>query len=335
MNEQPTDVKLLSPLEYLARAVELIDQATSRIYLIGMTIFRDDTTRELIDAISRAARRGVNVHVAADFMTFTYAISGLKTFPLTYRSRSIREMANLKKQFSHDGVKFRWLGQHSGPMFTGRTHSKWLVVDDVAFSFGGINTEKEAFVDHIDYMLEFRDAHLANLLAAEHEKIEAADRARTSSRNHRARIRDGLVLFDGGKAGRSIIYNAAVKLANEASEILLVSQYCPTGKLAKILATKPSRIYFNQLENVDKLLNRMMIRLGKSAIREHNLYHHETYLHAKFAIFTMPDGTKTAITGSYNFVALSGRLGQREVALATSNPQIISLLEKFWRENVK
>ena len=328
-------MQLMLPMEYLADAIKLVKTSTSRVYLIGLTIFRDDVTKEFIDVIVDAARRGVDVHVAADFMTFTYSIKGIKSLPLTYRAKSLRATTDLQKEFKAAGVKFRWLGQHTGPLFTGRTHSKWLVVDDTVFSFGGVNTESNAFTKHVDYMFKIQDNDLADLLAKEHLAVEKADRTRQSARNHRKLMSVGTVLFDGGRPGRSIIYNTALKLAESASEILLVSQYCPTGKLGKILNQKPSQVYFNQLKNVDSRGNRMIIRIGK--LRQHftNLYRHKKYLHAKFMIFTMPDGSRQAITGSYNFVAATARLGTREVALVTSDESAISQLEKFWRENIK
>jgi cardiolipin synthase len=335
MSQDQTQPKLLLPAEYLAVATDLIREAKSRVYLIGLTIFRDDTTQDFVDAIIAAASRGVDVHVAADFMTFTYSISGLKSIPLTYRSNSVRQNRELAKRFTDAGAHFRWLGQYYGPMFMSRTHSKWLVVDDVAFSFGGVNTESVAFNEHVDYMFRIDDPNLANLLVREHLSVEKADRARETSRNHRAKINLGTVLFDGGKPGRSIIYNTAANLAKQAREITLVSQYCPTGVLGKTLSQKPSRIYFNQLENVDSKLNRLMIRLGKRGQREQNLYTHKKYLHAKFIIFTMPDGSRKAITGSHNFVAASSRLGTREIALLTDNEAIISQLANFLDQYVK
>jgi len=180
-----------------------------------------------------------------------------------------------------------------------------------------------------------KDQKLADLLVKEHLAVERANKRGSTSRNHMAKIDIGKVLFDGGKFGGSIIYNEVVRLAHQAEEILLVSQYCPTGKLSKILTQKPSRVYFNQLENVDSKFNRAIIRLGKRSKRERNLYGRPKYLHAKFAIFTMPDGSKKAITGSHNFVAASSILGTREVALETDDKKIIAQLEKFFHDFVE
>jgi cardiolipin synthase len=64
------------------------------------------------------------------------------------------------------------------------------------------------------------------------------------------------------------------------------------------------------------------------------MYTRNRYLHAKFMIFTMPDGSKVALTGSHNFVYAGVLLGTREIALETRNPKIIRQLESFFESHV-
>jgi cardiolipin synthase len=63
--------------------------------------------------------------------------------------------------------------------------------------------------------------------------------------------------------------------------------------------------------------------------RQQTSYRRSAYLHAKCIIFEHEDGTKTAITGSHNFVHGGVLLGTREVALETSDSSIIEQLETF------
>ena len=58
-------------------------------------------------------------------------------------------------------------------------------------------------------------------------------------------------------------------------------------------------------------------------------YERDRHLHAKCIIFSFKDGSKTAITGSHNFVNGGVLLGTREVALETKEPSIIAQLEDF------
>ena len=49
-------------------------------------------------------------------------------------------------------------------------------------------------------------------------------------------------MTDGGFQGDSIIYRSACELARQADSVLLVSQYCPTGKLSRILKQKKRKM---------------------------------------------------------------------------------------------
>lgn len=328
------EVQLITPQEYLKQATARVKSAKKRVFLVSLIIFHNELTKDLLKAIEKAAKRGVEVHIAADFMTFTHAMMNTKRVPLTYRSSSIYKTSELKRRFSAAGAKFYWLGQYYGSTFTNRTHSKWLIVDDTVFSFGGVNLDSVQNISNTDYMLKIKNEKIAEIILKEHLNIERTERTQQSSRNHEVKTEIGTILFDSGRFGSSVIYNKVCKLANQASEILLVSQYCPTGKLSKIISKKSSQLYFNQLKNVDSKLNRFMLKLGKHATYDNNLYQHKKYLHAKFIIFTMPDGSRQAITGSHNFVAASSRLGTREIALLTQNEEIISQIEDFFRENI-
>lgn len=331
-----SELEFLLPLEYLADATREISRAKNRVFLIGLKIIDSALTHQFIKECQKAAKRGVEVHIAADFMTYNnndHRLDNSRNF-LPLNAVAIQKSRELEKKFRASGVQFRWLGREYSAFFLGRTHSKWLVVDNVAYSFGGVNTEKKAFLEFADYMLKFRDQKIADALVKEHLKIEQQDCKKSAARNHRVATKFGEILFDGGNVGRSLIYNETVKLAKTAQKITFVSQYAPTGRLAKILEQKNAAIYFNRLENVASASNRMMIRLSKNRLRAKNLYQRKRYLHAKFILFEMSDGAKFAISGSHNFVAASSRLGTREVALLTDNQEIIAHLEKFFREEI-
>ncbi len=331
-------VSLLLPPEYLETATKMLASAKRRVTLVGLIMYRDPVTADFVEAIIAAARRGVEVRVAADFNTFIFGVE--RSQIVRSGVRSMRDGVALARELREAGVKFRWLGRNYGTAMTSRTHSKWLVIDDDVFIFGGVNTDDEAIVRYNDYMFFISDPELADIVAKEHRTIERADRTKRLTQNHRVKSREGEVLFDGGHPGRSVIYSDMAALARDAEQILLVSQYCPTGKLARILREKDDakpgsvRLYFNPIENADTLANRVMLRLGRNFLREKNRYTKAQYLHAKFAIFTMADGEKVAISGSHNFVAASSHAGTREVALKTTDARIIALLEKFFAEHV-
>ena len=329
-----TSPRLLLPADYARDAVKYINKAKSRIALVATTFRGDDELSEaIIEALCRASDRGVIVSVCADTYTYTepkeFALKNPSRHPLR-AYRAIKVERHLKKH----GVDFHWLGRNSNLGFAGRTHSKWLITDDVVYCFGGVNMDAESFTNN-DYMFRLIAPDFADQLFMQHLRMLKADRSGHASKSHTIRISDAsTALLDGGLIGSSIIYRRACALAKEASHIILVSQYCPTGKLNRILRRKRAELYFNHWRSAT-WVNKLMIQFGMMLTKQRTRYTRDSYLHAKFIIFTMPDGTKTAITGSHNFMFGSVAFGTREVALETTDKHIIKQLEQFLDKQVR
>ena len=81
-------------------------------------------------------------------------------------------------------------------------------------------------------------------------------------------------------------------------------------------------------------MNKIIIGINMMWTKSVTKYTRPNYLHAKFMIFTMKDGSKVAITGSHNFVNSASLLGTREIALETRDVDIISQLENFFEQHV-
>lgn len=323
--------KLILPKQYVRDATEKIKNSKKRVALLTMVLVHDETTDELLEALCSAAERGVDVLVAAD--SFTYTDFQGSYIPTHYRSKRVRAAMSMQKRFRAAGARFEWLGKLSMVAFSGRTHIKWCVVDDTVYSFGGVNLDEQSILN-TDYMFKVKNEALASRLIAEQERIIKADRRGHAYRSHQFGDDDNMVLLDGGFLGDSIIYRRACHWAERAKHVTLVSQYCPTGKLSRLLKSTNSDLYFNHWTNAG-LLNRLVIRFGMLSSKHTTSYHRRSYLHAKFIIFTMPNGSKVAITGSHNFVRAGVFLGTREVALETSNKKIIAQLERFFIDHVK
>lgn len=324
-------MKLLSPHEYIKQATAAISRAEKRVSFISMVITDDDSTDELLNALAAAAKRGVEVRVAGDMFTYT-ELSG-QFIPSHYYSKKVRSTTRMARTLSRAGVDFHWLGRLNITTVSGRTHSKWCVVDDTVFSFGGVNLYEEA-TRNADYMFRTKNTALANTLFTEHQRIVRADKKSHAYRSHSLKL-DAMstVLFDAGLFGDSIIYEHACSLAKRARRITYVSQYCPTGKLTRLLHKTNSLLYFNQWQTA-RGFNRFVIRAGMFLTNQQTSYRRTAYLHAKCMIFELIDGTKVAITGSHNFVHGGALLGTREIALETTDPKIIAQLETFITEHV-
>ena len=318
-------MKLVTPHEYVAQAATLVRRAKKRVYLISMVMADHPNTDELFSEIKAAAQRGVEVNVAADIFTFGEVNGGF--LPFRYYSPGTKDTNHMVKVLKKAGVKFHWLGRSRTTIFNGRTHSKWCVVDDVSFVFGGVNMY-DGGIDNVDYMFRVEDAKLADRLVEEQLRIYRSDRKSGNYPSIAVEQIDKKILIDGGIIGQSIIYRRACELAEEADSIVFVSQYCPTGKLSRILKRKKVKLYFNKASNTEGL-NKLIITVSQFISGLQTSYRKKRYLHAKFIIFIMEDGTKRAITGSHNFAYTGVLLGTREIALETADPAIINQLEEF------
>jgi cardiolipin synthase len=325
------NMKLVLPPDYVAQATELVEQATNRVFLISMVIADHPATHKLVDAMERAARRGVSVTITADIFTYGEVSGGF--LPIRYYSPGVKEVNKMVKKLKAAGVKFLWLGRGHVTLLNGRTHSKWCVIDATCFVFGGVNMYQEGVADNIDYMFRVENNYLADRLVYEQGRIVKAERSSSNYSSVTYELSGHSVLIDGGIIGHSVIYRRATELAAEADHILFVSQYCPTGKLARIFKNKDTELYFNRPEQANSL-NRLLIRISMFTSGFKTLYKKSHYLHAKYIIFTMKDGSKVAITGSHNFAYTGVLLGTREIALETSETLIIEQLEAFSRDYV-
>ncbi len=324
------NLKLISPTEYISQASAAIDLAHHRVSLIAMVIADHPSTHQLIESLIAAAQRGLTVHVAADI--FTYGEVSGSFLPLRYDKKGSRAATTMARRLKAAGVKFHWLGKGRVTLFNGRTHSKWCVADDTVFTFGGVNVYQEG-IEHIDYMFRTDSKDLADTLVNEQMRIQRVERSAENYPSHRQSFDSFTALFDGGIIGHSIIYKRACELAKQAVDITFVSQYCPTGKLARILKTKPYLLYFNRPEQASAL-NRALLWFSRTVSGLRTDYKKATYLHAKYIIFTLPDGSKTALSGSHNFAYTGVLFGTREIALETKDPAIISQLESFTKHHV-
>jgi cardiolipin synthase len=322
--------ELMVAQHYIADATALIRTAKHRVYLMALTIADGRETDALIHALVGAARRGVEVHLAAD--VFTYADAAGAFLPRRYQSKRRRASSALAQKVTEAGGTFTWLGKERGLIFRGRTHSKFCVVDDVAYSFGGVNLDDQG-ATNVDYMLRVADSRVADDLVAVYRRVQQMNTAERGHRSMALKYGKDQVLVDGGLVGDSIIYRRALKYAHRAQRVLLISQYCPTGELGDVIKSKPHEFYFNPPANAS-FFNHVLIRTSMIMNRTSTKYRNKQYLHAKCIVFYLKGGKRVAITGSHNFVYGGVMLGTREIALQTKNPAVIDQIENFFFTHV-
>lgn len=325
---------LLSAKQYVVDATHKINNAKERVYLLTLVLSDDKKTERLIDALCAAADRGVEVVVSADLF-FTYRELYFSRFKHPSKIRlGTGPLGKMKNELSRHGVKFEWLGQHGLIMFSRRTHNKWCIVDDIVYSFGGVNLYP-AGIDSLDFMIRIKRQDIADCLVLEHKKIINQNRAGRAHRSYEKQFKPHTILMDGGLSFDSIIYSRVCRYAKKAKHITFVSQYGPTGKLLDIIAKhKNAEVYFNQWRHTNSA-NRLYLLFASLYHRFASRYQKKQYLHAKYIIFTMENGEEIAITGSHNFTTGGVWLGTREVALETNDKHIVQLLRSYLNNKVK
>jgi cardiolipin synthase len=330
-NTPQSSAKLLPSTDYLADLVKQVSKAKKRISIMSL-IFTDDTvTHGLIEELLAAARRGVVVSIAAD--AFTYGELGGMFSPTKHLQKPVRIATETARRFKEAGAAFIWLGdKYKFNPFGGVTHIKWSVVDDTCYVFGGVNLY-ESGIASTDYMFRFIGAKLADEIVHQQTSIIAHAAPQVIYNGYQAECGAGTFYIDSGAKRESIIYDRACELAKSAEHILFVSQYAPSGRLAKQLKQTDTTLYFNAPDNASSL-NGLLIRWDMLREGLKTNYTHKKYLHAKFMIFTMPDGKKIALTGSHNFSHAGVVFGTREVALETTDKKIIRQLESFFEAHI-
>lgn len=323
--------QLIPADKLIASLVRDIAHAEAHIWVLSMIVNEDDTTEPFFNALIQAADRGVDVRFAAD--TFTYTeLGGRMAFSRKFWRRA-RNVAKLRRKLRNSRIDFWWLGGYTYTTITGRTHAKWLVIDNVVYSFGGINLY-DLGLETADFFIRVEDAELADRLTAEHIRIINANFREYAYHSHSFGSAFGTVLMDGGFVGDSVIYQRVCELAEGAERIVCVSQYCPTGKFAKLLKQHPNlELYYSSMKN-SSFMNRLVIWFGRASTGLRSRYTRDRYIHAKYTIFYYPDGKRVAVTGSHNFVKAGVLLGTKEIALETTNAAIIDLLEAYTAEEI-
>lgn len=320
-----TRAKILESNNFLFDITKEIEKAKTRVYILAMVIAHDDVTNDFIEACKRAASRNVEVILVADIFTYTELSGFIFTNP--WANDRSRKTTSMVKELRRAGVTFKWIGLDHISMIIGRTHTKMAIVDDTCYTFGGVNFY-DGGIDSVDYMIKMTDKFLAKQLCEELGAITRADGNSLLYRSRAIDFNDDKILIDGGMLGGSMIYARAKYHAKNSKHITFVSQYCPTGSLARAIKKVPNDMYFNPLKNTN-FINGAIIAFGKLTSGFSTQYRKSKYLHAKFIIFTKNDGTKVAITGSHNFIFTTVLAGTREIALETTDKNIIKQLEQF------
>ncbi|TWP45963.1 hypothetical protein FKR81_37720 [Lentzea tibetensis] len=185
------------------------------------------------------------------------------------------------------------------------------------YSFGGTNIADKA-VRNNDFMIRMCNRNVARRLYQLCLVIEAGK----AHEDFQFPLDEGsVVLVDGGKPGNSIIYSKACELAARSRRAYYVSQFCPTGPLARLLRSTDTKFYFNRSVASAPHIG-AMLTIDKAIGRIRTAYRGSSYLHAKLMLAELDDGSRVLLSGSHNFKNQGVKYGTQEIALYSSDPAL-------------
>lgn len=314
--------------DYFEALLTKIPKAKKRVIINAMTVMWGERTEQLVPLLSAAAGRGVEVRVVGDIYSKFYAMT-----PRPNRSPvpSWKHIEGVIAQLQSAGVSVTYIGKPLGlNPFKRRCHTKITILDDFVYSFGGINFGDDSFLNH-DYMLGMYDSKLADRLYALVRAIEADTKQMDDIRKQLSEADE--MLFDGGTPNQSIIYETACDVVADAEKVYLVSQMCPSGKLAELITAADNECYFIRPSQADPPAQ-FDLAWDAWRYRVRNLYKGHTYIHAKFILTEGRDGSKHLISGSNNFSWRGIKYGTKEIALHSTDPELWQTFYTFMRTEV-
>ncbi len=314
------NMQLVTTAEYYPELLRAVAQARQRIVLAAMVVLADERTTPILQAIVAASKRGVKVCILHD----VYSQTWFSTSHVSRRERPqlVASTRAMLAQLARAGAEIIEYGTIGRNPFKGRCHIKITVVDDVAYTFGGVNFAAPHF-DHTDYMFRIAQKTLA-------DKLEAIVHNTVKTRENIEWPIDtaNTLLFDGGQPKQSVIYDRACELAASAKHIYYISQMAPSGRLARLLQQTESDCYFNRPSVGSPVLTAsLLIDQMRGTVK--NLYKHQRYIHAKFILFELKDGSKALVSGSNNFSWRGVAYGTQEIALMSTDDGLWQQLHVF------
>lgn len=321
-------MRLVPADQYYDELLRAISTSERRVVMAAMVVRDDAKIHRILKALMAARQRGVEVHLLFDAFTYLSFVYDQLEGGVSYRKANSRFKQTLK-QLEEAGARVSSVGKLSLNPYRGRCHVKITVIDDLVYCFGGVNLADEAFAN-TDFMLATEDASLADYLDQLTARIVTGPR-----KGNIEHTLDGqnALLFDAGERRQSVIYNQACAWAERASRIYYVSQMCPSGRLAKLLNKTETICYFTRAGQMP-YPDRLAVLADQKHYHIANNYQGEPYIHAKFILFELTNGTKALVTGSNNFSWRGVAYGTQEIALASTDPMLWDQIYQFMQDRV-
>jgi phosphatidylserine/phosphatidylglycerophosphate/cardiolipin synthase-like enzyme len=213
-------------------------------------------------------------------------------------------------------------------VFSGRSHTKAFIMDDIAYYGGGLNLSEASFACH-DFML--RDTRPA--VADQILRVMNETQVRKPQDDKVVEIDcHNKLIIDGGQPETSSILRRATELAQVAVRAWYVSQFAPDAHLLDALVAVPGETYakYNTFHSNIGPINKIASLSNDFFARKLvNRYDGDRKIHAKCLVVELADGSLTALTGSHNLNSEGVYLGTKEISLESTDQMLCKRLIKY------
>lgn len=344
-HHQETQGSVGNTYQILEGANFLIDQfseiqiAQNRIWIQTMALEAGHFSNLLSHKLIGAKKRGVDVKLVYDAFSDYVTDNTFNHLPLPRKedrefkrflleqNRDLLELLRKHFQVTETNLPPKIISMTPFPGILGRDHKKISIIDGVAY-IGGINL---ANLDpkRFDFMLKTDNSRIVEVLASIFEQSFTEQPMPDASY-----VCDphNTLLVDSGKPFRSTIMQSAYEAVGKENEnITLISPFLPTGHFRKLLNQAVKRgvnvevitSEINQLGFTPRL-SQFVHNLGQIEPL-FSILRYPGIVHAKALMF----GNHSAMVGSHNFDELFVKLGTEEIALFTTQPEILSQLSEL------
>lgn len=143
--QQERVLSIDSNMDALLWRLRLINEAQERIVLCTFDFRDDDSGRDVMAALLRAAQRGVDVRIMVDGINGALYLTGSRNF------KELADHENVQvKLYNPVNLLMPWRVNY-------RMHDKYLIADDFAYILGGRNTNNLFLGEYADSYNEDRD----------------------------------------------------------------------------------------------------------------------------------------------------------------------------------
>ncbi|HSD55680.1 MAG TPA: phospholipase D-like domain-containing protein [Candidatus Saccharimonadales bacterium] len=320
-------LRLVTATDYFESLSKTIPAAKKRIVIHAMVVLWQTYTESLAPLLQDALDRGVEVRIVGDM--YSKLTANMPSFVRGDHGQRWGHTIAINSELRSSGANVTYVGKLGLNPFKQRCHSKITIIDDLVYTFGGVNFYSGAFTFH-DYMLETTDSKLADRLYSLVCDIEKFPRMTDTIEKLN---KHNTLLFDGGTPGSSAIYDAACAAAANAKKVYYVSQMCPSGRLAKFITATDNECYFVRPTQADTPSNLALI-FDKARFGVTNRYKGKRYIHAKFILTEDKDGTKHIISGSNNFSWRGIAYGTKEIAVHSTDPVLWQVFYDYMQREI-